>query len=102
MIDEFLTIKETAARLKVSPKTIKNKMAAGIFKKGVHYFSPRGLGPRFRWSALLAWIEEQEARTNRDTDTRIPMAKGYFLGTPLTRKGCESIDRKDDELQTKS
>jgi len=46
MIEEYLTIAELAARLKVKPKTIKNKMALGVFKKGVHYFSPPGLGPR--------------------------------------------------------
>ena len=38
--EEYLTIEELAARLKVKPKTIKNKMASGIFRRGVHYFSP--------------------------------------------------------------
>ena len=46
MMEEYLTITELAARLKVKPKTVKNKMAAGIFQRGVHYFSPPGLGPR--------------------------------------------------------
>jgi len=45
-VEEYLTIAEVAARLKVKPKTVKNKMAAGIFQRGVHYFSPPGLGPR--------------------------------------------------------
>lgn len=102
MADEFLTIKETAARLKVTPKTIKNKMAAGILKKGVHYFSPKGLGPRFRWSALLAWLEEKEPRNDQDSDSKIPMARGYFLGDRLTRESSAPIDRKADELQSKN
>ncbi len=41
--EEYLTIDELAARLKLEPKTIRNKMANGIFIKGVHYFSPDGM-----------------------------------------------------------
>ena len=37
--EEYLTIDELSNRLKIQPKTIKNKMAAGIFQKGIHYFS---------------------------------------------------------------
>ena len=62
LAEEYLTINELAARLKVKPKTIKNKMASGIFKKGVHYFSPRGFRPRFKWSAIQAWLEGSEAQ----------------------------------------
>ncbi len=102
MADEFLAIKETAARLKVTPKTLKNKMAAGILKKGVHYFSPKGLGPRFRWSALLDWLEEKDRGSGEASEGRIPMARGYFLGDPLTREASEPIHRETDELQSKS
>ena len=61
-MEEYLTIAEVAERLKVKPKTIKNKMAAGIFRKGVHFFSPPGLGPRFKWSAVVAWLEQSEGQ----------------------------------------
>ena len=78
--EEYLTIAETADRLKLSPKTIKNKMAAGIFKKGIHYFSPVGMAPRFKWSAVVSWLEEGElAQSESDLDP-IPMARGYRLG----------------------
>jgi len=82
MTEEYLTIKELSSRLEVKPKTIKNKMASGIFQKGVHYFSPKGIGPRFRWSAVVAWLEagEQEQAKATDNSDGIPMAKGYFLG----------------------
>ena len=40
MTEEYLTIAEVAARLKLEPKSFKNKMAAGILQKGVHWFSP--------------------------------------------------------------
>jgi len=86
MSEEYLTILELAARLKVKPKTVKNKMASGIFKKGVHYFSPKGLRPRFKWSAVVAWLERKEELTTQEVNGSIPMAKGYFLGEPESDK----------------
>ena len=53
---EYLTIKELAQHLGIEEKTVKNKMAAGIFMKGQHYFSPKGLGPRFKWSTVQGWL----------------------------------------------
>ena len=79
-MEEYLTIAEVAARLKVKPKTVKNKMACGVFKKGVHYFSPPGMGPRFKWSAIVAWLEEKQGDTPQAEDS-IPMARGYKLGS---------------------
>ena len=80
MNEEYLTIAELSSRLSLKPKTIKNKMASGIFKKGVHYFSPRGLRPRFKWSAIVAWLEEKEEKTTQEGNGAIPMARGYYLG----------------------
>jgi len=80
--EEYLTINELGSRLKLTPKTIKNKMVNGTFLKGHHYFSPAGMGPRFKWSAIIAWLEadEQEQAKATDNGDGIPMAKGYFLG----------------------
>ena len=80
MPEEYLTISEVAARLKVTPKTVRNKMASGVFCKGVHYVRPRGLGTRFKWGAIVAWLEEQETETPEEDS--IPMARGYQLGEP--------------------
>jgi hypothetical protein len=80
--EEYLTIEELSARLKIKPKTIKNKMASGIFRRGEHYFAPKGLRPRFKWSAIVAWIEQCEnIRPQAESDS-IPMARGYLLGQP--------------------
>lgn len=80
-MEEYLTIAEVAVRLKIKPKTIKNKMAAGIFQRGVHYFSPQGLVPRFKWSAVVTWLEQGDASSTRENDgDSIPMARGYHLG----------------------
>jgi hypothetical protein len=80
MTEEYLTIEELSARLKIKPRTIKNKMAAGTFQKGVHYFSPNGLRPRFKWSAIVAWLEAKEEAAGSSESDAIPMARGYLLG----------------------
>jgi excisionase family DNA binding protein len=72
---EYLTVKELADRLGLTRKTVRNKMAAGVFRKGVHYFSPEGLGPRFKWSAVVAWIEGND----NHREYGIPMRGGYNL-----------------------
>jgi hypothetical protein len=78
--EEYLTITEVAARLKVTPKTVRNKMASGVFRKGVHYFSPPGIGPRFKWSAIVSWLEQAQTETPDEALDAIPMARGYQLG----------------------
>ena len=78
LAEEYLKIPELADRLKLSPKTIQNKMSAGIFKKGVHYFSPKVMGTRFKWSAIIQWMEAGDNATTDDEDS-IPMARGYRL-----------------------
>ena len=76
-MEEYLTIAEIAARLKIKPKTIKNKMVSGIFRKGVHYFSRPGLGPRFKWSAVVAWLEETIETQAEGKSDDIPMPRSY-------------------------
>lgn len=90
---EYLTIEEVANRLSWEEKTVKNKMEVGIFRKGVHYFSPRGIRPRFKWSAVVAWLEETDrrdagkaARETISSVDAIPMARGYLLGQRRPRK----------------
>ena len=39
-MEEYLTIAEVAARLKIKPKTVKNKMASGIFQKRCSLLQP--------------------------------------------------------------
>jgi hypothetical protein len=91
--EEYLTIEKLSVRLDVRPKTIRNKMASGVFQKGVHYFRPKGLRPRFKWSAIVAWLEERDKLAAEQPADAVPMARGYLLGsgkksgTLLTRQG---------------
>ena len=58
MTDEYLTVVEVATRLKLMPKSVRNRMYDGTWRRGEHWFSRTGIGPRFRWGALVAWLEE--------------------------------------------
>jgi len=80
MSEEYLTITELASSLSLSSKTIRNKMASGVFIKGVHYFSPPGMGPRFKWSAVVRWLEQTQKPPPSNGAEQIPMARGYNLG----------------------
>ena len=84
---EYLTIDEVAARLKCDRRTVLNRMSAGIYREGVHYFRPRGTAangkawrcePLFKWSAIVAWVEGQEKQEAENAGV-IPMRKGYSL-----------------------
>ncbi len=55
--EEYLTTAEVASRLRLTPKTLRNKIAAGIFREGEHFFRRPGLGPRWRWARVVAWLE---------------------------------------------
>jgi len=80
--DEYLTISEVADRLRVSPKRVRNLMAAKVFVRGEHFFRPRGIGPRFRWSRVVAWLEDQ----SQGSAEPIPMArsKARLAAAPAT------------------
>jgi hypothetical protein len=78
---EYLSIEELGEQLHLSPKTIRNKMARGVFRKGIHYFSPNGIGPRFKWSAVVAWLEGTEPAGTKKKGL-IPMARGYYMDEP--------------------
>jgi hypothetical protein len=56
--DEYLTVAEVATRLKVTPKTVRNRMYDGTWRRGEHWFVRAGIGPRFRWATLVAWLED--------------------------------------------
>lgn len=67
---DYLRIAEVAERLRVTPKRVSNMMAAGIFTEGYHFLRRPGLGPRFRWSRVVEWLET----TPDNAEDSIPMA----------------------------
>jgi hypothetical protein len=85
-MEEYLTTTELAARLKLKPKTIKNKMASGTFRQGVHFFRPPGMQARFKWSAVVGWLEQSQDTTTENDDDSIPMPRRYRLKECIARK----------------
>jgi len=81
---EYLNVAEAAEFVRVSPRTLRNKMAAGVLRLGIHYFRTPGLGPRFKRTALEVWIEGRErAPTPSSPLGDVPMAR-----RALTRATC--------------
>ena len=60
MPESYVTIEAVSELLSVDLKTVRNKISAGTLKKGVHWFNPRRLRPRFKRSAIVQWVEESE------------------------------------------
>jgi len=73
--EEYLSIAEVADLLRCKPKTIYNKMSAGIFRLGVHYFRPAGFDPLFKRSAVIELIEGREG-----SGTNLDPRKTFNLG----------------------
>jgi excisionase family DNA binding protein len=91
MLSRYLTVKETAELLRLSERTVRNKIFEKIFKKGVHYVRQPGIGVRFKAEALVAWLEGTNDASNEEEKQAaaplkhavgagtIPMARGYKI-----------------------
>jgi hypothetical protein len=60
-MDEYLSVNETARRIGLHPKTLRNRMYDGTFARGEHWFHPVGMNVRFKWSAVVARLEADRA-----------------------------------------
>jgi Helix-turn-helix domain len=69
-VHEYLTIAKGATLLRIAPKIARNKIAAGLFPPGV-VIRRRGVGTRFKRSALIEWLESE----SHPTESEIPMAR---------------------------
>ena len=85
-VEEYLTVAELAARLKLKPKTVKNKISSGAFRQGVHYFRPPGMQARFKWSAVVVWLEQSQERPTENDGDSIPMPRNYRFRDASAKK----------------
>jgi hypothetical protein len=76
--DEYLTTAEAAVLLRYSQKTLRNQIAAGVFREGIHFVPKEGCQKRWKRSALVAWLEGTESSTISE---EIPLA-GQALRMP--------------------
>jgi hypothetical protein len=75
-VREYLYIDQLADLTPWSPQAIRTMIARGIFKENVHYFRPKGAASRpiFSWTAVVNYIEGQEAKPA--WDGAVPLAGG--------------------------
>ena len=78
---------EVAARFKLTPKTVRNRMYAGTWRRGEHWFSRPGIGPRFRWTALVCWLE------GGDSERAQGAGLAYGPDIPRARPRQNHVDR---------
>lgn len=67
----YLLDGDVAKRLGLAPKTLRNKVAAGIFREGEHFFRPPGMTRRWKWSAVAAWVERAHDDTQPNDVIRL-------------------------------
>ena len=60
---EFISMREVAQRLRWSKRTVREKVRTGVFRRGEHFFEPSGCQPRWKWSAVVAWMESEGTGT---------------------------------------
>jgi hypothetical protein len=70
--DGYLTDRELAPKLKWSTKTLESKVRAGVFEEGTHFFQRPGMRRRWKWSAVVRWLENGDDGSSHET--RIPLA----------------------------
>jgi len=61
----YLTVREAAEILRIAPKTLRAKMASGVFDEGIHFIRRRGLGPRFIRRMLEDWLNGDDSYVER-------------------------------------
>jgi hypothetical protein len=92
--DEYLTVAEVAARLKLRVKTVRNRMYDGTWRRGEHWFSQPGISPRFKWSVLVRWLEGGADEQGKNDGL------AYGPDIPRDRPRRLRVDRDRREVRT--
>ena len=74
-LEGYITTTELSRRLCWSARTIRDKIAEGVFREGVHFFQPPGCHRLWKWPAVVAWVEGKEGKVI-DDDESIRLAHG--------------------------
>jgi hypothetical protein len=56
MLEEYLTLEETALALKVSPSAVRGYVRRALFLEGEHFYRMPNGAYRFRSTRLVAWL----------------------------------------------
>jgi len=55
-MEEYLTTKELAARIKHAPGTLRNMVCRGVFTRNIHYVKAGGRLLLWKWSGVYEWL----------------------------------------------
>jgi hypothetical protein len=93
---QYLSILEVATLIRKTPKTVRNMMTRSVFRRGIHYFRPRGSTPLFKREAVIQWVEGcargESITVSRSSSTTTP-CRTYTFGcgdcTPQQGRSCK-------------
>jgi len=66
-MEEYLTVKELSARIKLAKQTIYNMIHKNEFVLHKHYYKPKAKIILFKWSAIEKWLEGDSPDWNEST-----------------------------------
>jgi len=81
-MEEYLTVAELSKRIKFSKQSIYNLINKKIFIRGKHYLKPRPKKILFKWSEIMAWMEQcaepiSEEPTDPESSNQLPEQPEY-------------------------
>ena len=81
-MEEYLTVAELSKRIKFSKQSIYNLINKKIFIIGKHYLKPRPKKILFKWSEIMAWMEQRaepisEEPTDPESSNQVPEQPEY-------------------------
>lgn len=68
--EEYLTVAELSEKIKFSRQTIYNLIFKKEFILQQHYLKPRPKKILFKWSAIMAWMENAPVNSNSKSEPR--------------------------------
>lgn len=93
MGESYISTRTLRERLDgLSAKSVERRIAAGIWKRGTHFYQPAGSQRLWRWAAIQAWIE---GRSAADQIESVPV---IAFASPIVMTGV----RRDPGISTGS
>jgi hypothetical protein len=100
----YLSAEQLAQRTPWSVDAIEKMIQRGDFRRGVHWFQPKGPGTQriFKWSAIAEWIEQENDHTIDDTTPNaLSLQDVDVVDTPRS-SGARSRDANEIAARAKA
>jgi hypothetical protein len=87
---QYLSAEQLAQQTPWSVDALEKMIQRGELRRGVHWFQPKGPGTQriFKWSAIAAWIEQENAQALDDPPPHaLTLADGDVVHPPRPSGG---------------